>query len=122
MQTHNSNLRPCVREHFTDKHGTAPVDITVSTPNHPAPTNLFARIDWRMVYDLGTLAIIALCGVAHAVSAYQALNNPSLFASVMPVFGFTACVAYGLICYASKKGSLLKLVFVAGALTSFWVQ
>ena len=100
--------------------------VSAPTESDNTPTSrfaaFFARLDWRMIYDLGTLAIIALCGVAHAVHTFQALNSPSLFASVMPVFGFTACIAYALICYASKKGSLLKLVFVAGALTSFWVQ
>jgi hypothetical protein len=110
MQQYDSNLRRSVREHFTD-----------NTPTSRLAA-FFARLDWRMVYDLGTLATIALCGIAHAVNAFQALNSPSLFASVMPVFGFTACIAYGLVCYASKKGGVLKLVFVAGALTTFWVQ
>ena len=77
MQQHDSNLRPSVREHFTD-----------NTPTSRFAA-FFARLDWRMVYDLGTLATIALCGIAHAVNTFQALNNPSLFASVMPVFGFT---------------------------------
>ena len=77
MQQHDSNLRPSVREHFTD-----------NTPTSRFAA-FFARLDWHMVYDLGTLATIALCGIAHAVNTFQALNNPSLFASVMPVFGFT---------------------------------
>ena len=64
MQTHDSNLRPSVREHFTDNHGTAPMDTTVSMPNHPAPTNalqalggFLARIDWAIVFRLSLIAV-----------------------------------------------------------------
>lgn len=42
MHTHDSNLRPSVREHFTDNHATIPRDTAVSTPNHPAP------VDWAV--------------------------------------------------------------------------
>jgi len=64
MQQHDSNLRPSVRGHFTDNHGTAPMDATVSTPNHPAPANarqalggLLARLDWVMVFRFSLIAV-----------------------------------------------------------------
>lgn len=64
MQTHNSNLRPSVREHFTDNHGTAPMDTKISEPNHPAPANalqaiggFLARLDWAMVFRLALIAV-----------------------------------------------------------------
>jgi len=64
MQQHDSNLRPSVREHFTDNPGTAPVDTTVSIPNHPAPANalqaiggFLARIDWAIVFRLALIAV-----------------------------------------------------------------
>lgn len=110
MQHDSNNLRPSVRDEMTD-----------NTPTSRFAA-FFARLDWRMVYDLGTLAVIAICGIAHAVSIVQSVQSPSLFASVMPVFGFVACIAYGFLAGSSKRGSLLKLIFVAGALTSFWVQ
>ena len=110
MQTKHTQSASSVRDQMTD-----------NTPQSRFAA-FFARLDWRMVYDLGTLAVIAICGIAHAVSIVESIESPSLFASVMPVFGFTACIAYGLIAGSSKRGSLLKLVFVGGALTSFWVQ
>lgn len=70
-------------------------------------------------YDAITLAIIGLCGIAHLITAS---NSTSLFTAIMPIFGVVACIAYGLVCFASRRGSLLKLLFVAGALTTFWIQ
>ena len=70
-------------------------------------------------YDATTLAIIALCGIAHLITA---TNSTNLFTAIMPIFGVVACIAYGLLCFASRRGSLLKLLFVAGALTTFWIQ
>ena len=70
-------------------------------------------------YDASTLAVIGLCGIAHLITA---TNSTSPFTAVMPIFGVVACVAYGLVCFASSRGSLLKLLFVAGALTTFWIQ
>ena len=110
MQTKHTQSASSVRDQMTD-----------NTPQSRFAA-FFARLDWTMVYDLGTLAIIAICGIAHAVSIAQSAQSPSLFASVMPVFGFVACIAYALLAGSSKRGSLLKLVFVAGALTSFWIQ
>jgi hypothetical protein len=40
----------------------------------------------------------------------------------MPVFGFTACLAYGLLCFATSKNSLPKVLFVVGAFSTFWIQ
>ena len=70
-------------------------------------------------YNLLTLGVIAACGLAHL---FNTISSTSLFTAVMPVFGFAACVAYGLICYASPAGSLLKLLFVVGAFSTFWIQ
>ncbi len=70
-------------------------------------------------YGLLALGLIAACGVAHL---FNAISSASLFIAVMPVFGFVACIAYGLLCYASRSGSLLKLLFVVGAFSTFWIQ
>lgn len=70
-------------------------------------------------YGLLALGLIAACGVAHL---FNAISSASLFTAVMPVFGFVACIAYGLLCYASRSGSLLKLLFVVGAFSTFWIQ
>ena len=70
-------------------------------------------------YGLLALGLIAACAIAHLITA---ISSTSAFTAVMPVFGFAACVAYGLICYASPAGSLLKLLFVVGAFSTFWIQ
>lgn len=70
-------------------------------------------------YGLLALGLIAACGVAHL---FNAISSASLFTAVMPVFGFMACIAYGLLCYAYRSGSLLKLLFVVGAFSTFWIQ
>ena len=70
-------------------------------------------------YGLLALGIIAACAIAHL---FNAISSASLFTAVMPVFGFMACIAYGLLCYASRSGSLLKLLFVVGAFSTFWIQ
>ena len=70
-------------------------------------------------YGLLALGLIVACGIAHL---FNAISSASLFTAVMPVFGFMACIAYGLLCYASRSGSLLKLLFVVGAFSTFWIQ
>ena len=70
-------------------------------------------------YGLLALGLIAACAIAHL---FNAISSASLFTAVMPVFGFMACIAYGLLCYASRSGSLLKLLFVVGAFSTFWIQ
>ena len=70
-------------------------------------------------YDASALAIIGLCGIAHLINAF---SSTSLFTAIMPIFGVVACVAYGLVCFASSKGSIIKVLFVVGALTTFWIQ
>ena len=70
-------------------------------------------------YDATTLGIIALCGIAHLITAS---SSTSLFTAIMPIFGVVACVAYALVCFASSKGSIIKVLFVVGALTTFWIQ
>jgi hypothetical protein len=80
---------------------------------------LFAALARYGYYNAVALAIIAVCAVANIITAIQA---PSLFAAVAPVGAFTACIAYGLLCHAWKRDSLVKLLFVAGALTTFWFQ
>lgn len=70
-------------------------------------------------YDATTLGIIALCGIAHLINAF---SSTSPFTAIMPIFGFVACMAYALVCFASSKGSIIKVLFVVGALTTFWIQ
>lgn len=70
-------------------------------------------------YNLLALILIGGCAIAHL---FNAISSASPFYAVMPVFGFVACVAYALLCFATKKNSLLKLLFVAGAFTTFWIQ
>ena len=70
-------------------------------------------------YGLLALGLIAACAIAHL---FNAISSASLFTAVMPVFGFVACIAYALLCYASRSGSLLKLLFVVGAFSTFWIQ
>lgn len=70
-------------------------------------------------YDASTLAIIGLCGIAHLINAF---SSTSPFTAIMPIFGFVACMAYALVCFASSKGSIIKVLFVVGALTTFWIQ
>ena len=70
-------------------------------------------------YGLLALVLIAACAIAHL---FNAISSASLFTAVMPVFGFTACLAYGLLCFATRKNSLLKVLFVVGAFSTFWIQ
>lgn len=89
---------------------------------HQQPTNaLEAMLNWltKYGYRYGTLAAIAVCGGIHLWNIKQATTP---LHSVMPVYGLVACIAYGLICYAVPKASLIRLLFVAGALTTFWIQ
>lgn len=83
--------------------------------NHPLITALVRH----GAYHLFTLIIIGGCAIAHL---FNAISSASLFQAVMPVFGFVACLSYALVCFATKKNSLLKVFFVAGAFTTFWIQ
>jgi hypothetical protein len=78
-----------------------------------------SRINWATVYSIATLATIAVCAIAHLIAIYQSTTPAQ---AVMPLYGVVACIAYGLVCYASRKTSLFRLLFVAGALTTFWIQ
>ena len=70
-------------------------------------------------YGLLALGLIAACAIAHL---FNAISSASLFTAVMPVFGFTACLAYGFLCFATRKNSLLKVLLVVGAFSTFWIQ
>ena len=83
--------------------------------NHP----FIIALTRQGAYGLLALGLIAACAIAHLLNA---ISSASLFTAVMPVFGFMACIAYGLLCYASRRGSLLKLLFVVGAFSTFWIQ
>ena len=83
--------------------------------NHP----FIITLTKHGAYNLLTLGIIAACAIAHL---FNAISSASLFTAVMPVFGFTACLAYGFLCFATRKNSLLKLLFVVGAFSTFWIQ
>ena len=83
--------------------------------NHP----FIIALAKQGAYGLLALGLIAACAIAHL---FNAISSASLFTAVMPVFGFTACIAYALLCYAFRRGSLLKLLFVGGAFSTFWIQ
>ena len=83
--------------------------------NHP----FIIALTKQRAYNLLTLGIIAACAIAHL---FNAISSSSLFTAVMPVFGFTACLAYGFLCFATRKNSLLKVLFVVGAFSTFWIQ
>jgi hypothetical protein len=83
--------------------------------NHP----FIIALTRQGAYGLLALGLIAACAIAHL---FNAISSASLFTAVMPVFGVMACIAYGLLCYASLSGSLLKLLFVVGAFSTFWIQ
>ncbi|WP_287602396.1 hypothetical protein [Thiothrix sp.] len=83
--------------------------------NHP----FIIALAKQGAYGLLALGLIAACAIAHL---FNAISSASLFTAVMPVFGFMACIAYGLLCYASRRGGLLKLLFVVGAFSTFWIQ
>ena len=70
-------------------------------------------------YGLLALGLIAACAIAHL---FNAISSASLFTAVMPVFGFTACWGYGLLCFATRKNSLLRVLLVVGAFSTFWIQ
>ena len=70
-------------------------------------------------YGLLALGLIAACAIAHL---FNAISSASMFTAVMPVFGFTACLAYGLLCFATRKNSLLRVLLVVGAFSTFWIQ
>ena len=82
--------------------------------NHP----FIIALTRQGAYSLLAQGIIAACAIAHL---FNAISSASLFTAVMPVFGFTACLAYGLLCFATRKNSLLKVLFVVGAFSTFWV-
>ena len=83
--------------------------------NHP----FIIALTRQGAYGLLALGLIAACAIAHL---FNAISSASLFTAVMPVFGFTACLAYGLLCFATRKNSLLKVLFVVGAFSTFWIQ
>ena len=83
--------------------------------NHP----FIIALAKQGAYGLLALGIIAACAIAHL---FNAISSASLFTAVMPVFGFTACLAYGFLCFATRKNSLLKVLFVVGAFSTFWIQ
>lgn len=85
--------------------------MTAGTPQN--------RLNRAAVYSLGTLATIAVCVIVHLITIIQATAPRQ---AVMPLYGVVACTAYGLVCFAFPRTSLFRLLFVAGALTTFWIQ
>ena len=83
--------------------------------NHP----FIIALTRQGAYGLLALGIIAACAIAHL---FNAISSASLFTAVMPVFGFIACWGYGFLCFATRKNSLLKVLFVVGAFSTFWIQ
>ncbi len=86
--------------------------------NHP----FIIALTRQGAYSLLAQGIIAACAIAHLLTIFAIINSASLFTAVMPVFGFTACLAYGFLCFATRKNSLLKVLFVVGAFSTFWIQ
>ena len=83
--------------------------------NHP----FIIALAKQGAYGLLALGIIAACAIAHL---FNAISSASLFTAVMPVYGFITCIAFGLLCFATRKNSLLKVLFVVGAFSTFWIQ
>ncbi len=83
--------------------------------NHP----FIIALTRQGAYGLLALGLIAACAIAHL---FNAISSASLFTAVMPVYGFTACIAFGLSCFATRKNSLLKVLLVVGAFSTFWIQ
>ena len=87
--------------------------------NHP----FIIALTRQGAYGLLALVLIAACAIAHL---FNAISSSSLFTSVMPVYGFTACTAFGLGCVATgltrRKNYLLMTFFVVGAVSTFWIQ
>jgi len=83
--------------------------------NHP----LIIALMKQGAYGVLALGLIAACAIAHL---FTAISSASLFTAVMPVSGFTACLSYALLCFATRKNSLLKALFVVGAFSTFWIQ
>lgn len=101
--------------HSPDEHTPTPQPTNAME----AVTGFLARVDWSQMYDAGTLAIIGVCAIAHVITAS---GSTSPFTAILPVFGLVACLAYALVCFASPRRSPIKLFFVTGALTTFWIQ
>lgn len=83
----------------------------------------FIALTKQGAYGLLALVLIAACAIAHL---FNAISSSSLFTAVMPVYGFTACTAFGLGCFAAgltrRKNYLLMTFFVVGSFSTFWIQ
>jgi hypothetical protein len=81
---------------------------------------LLAALERYGYYNVAALATIAVCAFLNLITAIQA---PTLWDAVPPVGRFTACIAYGYACHEwYDRDSLVKLLFVVGALTSFYLM
>ena len=87
--------------------------------NHP----FIIALTRQGAYGLLALGLISACAIAHL---FNAISSTSLFTAVMPVYGFTACMAFALGCFATgltrRKNYLLMTFFVVGAVSTFWIH
>lgn len=81
--------------------------------------NIISTLKRQGTYGLLALVMIAICIIAHLLTA---ANTETLYQATIPLYGAVACAALLLICFASPKTGLIRLFFVAGALTTFWIQ
>ena len=102
MQTHDSNVRPSVREHFTD-----------NTPNHPP---LIDRVDWSLVFRtcaklFGAAAMVLL---VLSLKEYASIAPDPL--SLLPSIGqfLTACFFFYMMLITPKRLEGFNFLYLAG--------
>ena len=130
MQTHNSNLRPSVREDFTDSHliGTDRLDITVSMPNHPAPTNapqaiggFLARIDWQRGFKIITNALALGFVALYAYEFSSIAANGNYLYTLYRLFPVVGALAITLSLWRLPDNSLMRLFYLLGLYLLAWL-
>jgi hypothetical protein len=128
MHTHDSNLRPSVREHFTDNHATTLRDTTVSTPNRPAPANAWeavtaflARIDWRNAYPHTTNALALGFVGFYAYDFSTIAANGNHIYTIYRLFPVVAALAITLSMWRLPDNSLTRLFYLVGLYVIAWL-
>lgn len=109
MQTHDSNLRPSVREHFTDNTPTSRFSA------------LLARIDWRMVYPYATNALALGFVGFYAYDFSTIAANGNHIYTIYRLFPLLAATAICIAMWTLPKDSLLRVFYLAGSFTVSWL-
>lgn len=128
MQTHDSNLRPSVRDEITGNLGTAPVDTAVSMPNRPAPANAWeaitgflARIEWRNAYPHITNALALGFVGFYAYDFSTIAANGNHIYTIYRLFPLLAATAICIALWTLPKESLLRVFYLVGSFTVSWL-